>query len=305
MPDRPSPQKPSLKKPSSKKTELIEVRVSHETKREFLAACQRAGRTASDVVREGIDRFMAAERFPAAPEPAAESRGVIRLIPRPMRRKRWLAAGAGAAALAVFAALPSAAAPDFRSVFVALDANKDGVLSADEFADTKGEIVMVRSLKPLPSGQTFPRVAKDGEKTAMYRLPGDPDAGVVVRREAMHRTLDAAEPPTLAMIRRSHFASMDANKDGKVELEEFVADRRSAMVQGFTRLDADQDGAISAEEYRKISQPVMTWPVDMDTRLGVTVKVGALLSDEAVSSEFARLDADRDGKLSRREYLED
>jgi hypothetical protein len=48
-----------------KKTEMIEVRVSMETKRDFLEACRTAGRSASDVIREGMQAFVDRQSQPA------------------------------------------------------------------------------------------------------------------------------------------------------------------------------------------------------------------------------------------------
>jgi DNA-binding IclR family transcriptional regulator len=125
-------------RPPSKKTEMIEVRVSHETKRDFLAACRLEGRTASDVVRESVDTFIRGEgRLSVVAQPEAR-RPIFALIPAPLRRKRYLAIGAAAAGLTVLAALPSAAQPhDAASSscaqFEHVDANHDGQLSLDEF----------------------------------------------------------------------------------------------------------------------------------------------------------------------------
>ncbi|MFT3725409.1 MAG: hypothetical protein QM773_17710 [Hyphomonadaceae bacterium] len=121
-------------RPPSKKTEMIEVRVSHETKRDFLAACRREGRTASDVIREALDGYIAGGgRFPDA---APATKSLLTLIPKPLRRKRYLAIGAAAASLTVLAALPSAAqsrtAPACNR-FQQLDHDGDGKLSFDEF----------------------------------------------------------------------------------------------------------------------------------------------------------------------------
>ncbi len=54
-----TPQKPGLEKPGSsksrmKKSETLEVRIPHETKRAFLIACRDNGTTASEVVRDQV-----------------------------------------------------------------------------------------------------------------------------------------------------------------------------------------------------------------------------------------------------------
>lgn len=123
----------------SKKTEMIEVRVSHETKRDFLAACRREGRTASDVIREALASYIAGEPRARFPEEAAPPKApILTFIPKPLRRKRYLAITAAAASLTVLAALPSAAQSHTTpscTRFQQLDANHDGQLTYDEFGD--------------------------------------------------------------------------------------------------------------------------------------------------------------------------
>lgn len=130
----PEPAVTTDSRPPSKKTEMIEVRVSHETKRDFLAACRREGRTASEVIREALDSYIAGgARFPQA---APATKPFLALIPAPMRRKRYLAIAAAAASLTVLAALPSAAQsrnPPACDRFQQLDHDGDGKLSFDEF----------------------------------------------------------------------------------------------------------------------------------------------------------------------------
>ena len=130
----PEPAVTTDSRPPSKKTEMIEVRVSYETKRDFLAACRREGRTASEVIREALDGYIAGgSRFP---EEARFKKTLLTLIPNPLRRKRYLAIGAAAASFTVLAALPSAAqshpATDCAR-FHHLDANHDGQLTYEEF----------------------------------------------------------------------------------------------------------------------------------------------------------------------------
>lgn len=99
-----------------KKTEMLEVRLSHEAKTAFMARCQAKGMTASEAVRQFID----GER----PER------------KPRRSRGWAALAAALAGLALgAAAAPSLAqAGDDDAAFRRLDGNADGVLSVEEFA---------------------------------------------------------------------------------------------------------------------------------------------------------------------------
>jgi len=285
----------------SKKTEMIEVRVSHETKRDFLAACRGAGRSASDVVREAVQTFIEEQKRPKV-QPQ-HKRPLTMIIPKPIRKKRYLAAGAGLAGLAMIAALPSAAAPNLRSAFEGMDANRDGVLSVEEFVATPSDAkqVTIRPMKKLPAGTTVPHIPVAGEKQLLFILPQDGPPPQM--QKATHQSFEPKQAPTMAAVRRAMFELTDADGDGKVSLAEYVARQSAALVDGFEHLDTDKDGALSAAEYAKLSTTIMAWPVDTDTRFPTTVSVGPAASEEAVSGAFAKLDKDGDGKLSPQEYL--
>lgn len=104
-----------------KKSEVLEVRLPHETKAAFMARCHGAGRTASEAVRLFIDQELAGK---ATKTP--RTHGLV-----------WRALVAALAGLAVGAvAAPSLARPTTAShaTFDKLDANHDGVLSFEEFS---------------------------------------------------------------------------------------------------------------------------------------------------------------------------
>ena len=87
-------------------------------------------------------------------------------------------------------------------------------------------------------------------------------------------------PPADRLAQRpmdAPFTQYDANRDGKVTREEFMAVR--ALL--FLRYDANGDGAVTLPELRS--------------------RLPAQLADR-VGAAFARLDADRDGGISRAEW---
>lgn len=120
-----------------KKSESVEVRLPFEAKRDFLAACKAEGRTASEVIRGAIDAYVGHRNRPETGSARDASGKLATLVPKPLRRKRYLAVGAASVAgLAVLAALPSAAAAsnaDKAAAFSKLDSNADGVVSYREF----------------------------------------------------------------------------------------------------------------------------------------------------------------------------
>lgn len=102
-----------------KKSESLEIRIPHEAKQAFMARCQREGRSASEALRSYIDREIA---------PPAPKRG--RLVAGAL-----IAAAVGAVALPSLARQPATDAAELlrRAAFAQLDANRDGVLSLDEY----------------------------------------------------------------------------------------------------------------------------------------------------------------------------
>jgi len=102
-----------------KKSDMLEVRLPHETKVAFMARCRETRRTASEAVRVFIDQ----ELDGRAGRPSRPS-----LV--------WRVLAAALAGLAVgAAAAPSLARPlSTHGAFDRLDVNHDGVLSFEEFS---------------------------------------------------------------------------------------------------------------------------------------------------------------------------
>lgn len=98
-----------------KKSETLEIRLPHAAKVAFMDRCRASGVTASEVLRELIERE----------------------TPRPRRTmKRWQAALLAVAGLVIgAAAAPSIAQalPGSRAAFDQMDADRDGVISFAEF----------------------------------------------------------------------------------------------------------------------------------------------------------------------------
>jgi Ca2+-binding EF-hand superfamily protein len=283
-----------------KKTEMIEVRVSLETKRDFLVACKGAGRSASDVIREGMLTFIDGQ--------ARVAGGKTRVLPfaLPLIRKRYLAAGVAAMGLASFAALPSAAAPDLASMFKRMDANGDGVLSRAEFSAKQSDVTQLRlrTIKRDDSGKVVAPSADD--KPGIVFLPSDVgEKAIDALKEVRFQDLSAVgkPAPTADEMSQGSFVRLDADKDGQVSLAEYEARLGEMISEGFRKLDANADGSLDAGEYAAIGKPVLLMPVGSEPAFGVTAKYGALVSSGAVDSSFAKLDANKDGKLSLQEYL--
>ncbi len=323
----------------AKKSETLEVRLPYETKREFLDACREDGTTASEVVRGSIDRYLEERE---RPNPSQETGKLLNMItsavPKPVRKIRYAAGAAGVVALAALVALPSAAGPDLKSMFQRLDANKDGVLSADEFAgpktDGKADKVFVfhkTEKKDIDARDIDEKEAKAAAKgtpqikeQAYTFWLGDEEPNaeathnvVVERREVRVITNDkdgkAAKPDKLVLpedVQKSEFERFDANKDGKVSYDEFAGRQRTMLEAGFKLLDTNGDKMLSEEEYAKIASPISI-TLDADGKGDVDTEIEAKweaktvnpASAEKIKAQFEKLDKNGDKKLSLTEYL--
>lgn len=243
-----------MKKPRPpKKSESLEVRVPHGVKRAFMERARSRGRTASGVLRDFIEAYLAG----ASPED------------RTMLKRLATPAAATAVIGAVIAAhglMPTAASanPDFKSVFDKLDSNADGMLSEEELAgnapmagaaylEHKSDLghgavpLMVAvhsSFHARAHGAASPE-AKAGMRKTFAKLDGDASGTI---------TFGEFESHHLAVIRHA-FDSIDADQNGKIaraELEtamQHIPDEAAPDTVPFERLDGNSDGAIDWKEF--------------------------------------------------------
>jgi Ca2+-binding EF-hand superfamily protein len=151
------------------------------------------------------------------------------------------------------------------------DANKDGVVSLQEFNES--------------SAQRFAKIDANGdakltqEEFSQYRQQ---------RRKEHHK---------------AKFESMDTNNDGQVSKDEYLAHKRKRAEQRFASMDKNTDGNISDAEFvqgkrggklRSLKGHVMWkyWDKDGD---GVVTKQESL---EAWSQWFKRIDTNNDKTVS-------
>lgn len=119
------------------------------------------------------------------------------------------------------------------------------------------------------------------------------------------KTLDNdAEAPT-GLIDQATFAVIDTDADGKVSLREMAVHKHR---EGLAELDLDNDKRISAEEW-KAARPAASDDgtfarLDRNGDRFITEEeaVADLTEQQAFKEAFARMDLDRDGKLTWEEY---
>lgn len=295
-----------------KKSETLEVRLPHETKQAFLSACREDGTTASEVVRHSIDGYLDARQRPVNANPA---RNVITMIPKPIRKWRYAAGAVGALGLAGLAVLPSAAQADFRAMFDRLDTNKDGVLSVDEYftrlgstGDSGNKMIVIE--KRIESSDDAGAQPPPGETSEAFTfMLGDGESGdgeaVVQRSEVriIRNAADGGAPLEVpGALRKMEFDRFDTDKNGQVSFSEFQTRQREMLEAGFRRLDKDSDGSLTEAEYLRINTPVVITLSGTDGEV-LTENVRPLIDEDKAKANFAKLDKDRNGKLSLREYL--
>ena len=150
---------------SEKKSETLELRLEHQRKQAFMQACRERGVTASDAVRDYIDRFV------SEPAPPSSQRSLMREIAHMTYSHKFklTAMAMGVAAMAIITQpqghaiaddeafhrldtnkdgrlTPGEIHADDAMMFEAMDTNGDGAITRDEFV-TNSEIVRVETFE--------------------------------------------------------------------------------------------------------------------------------------------------------------
>lgn len=121
---------------------------------------------------------------------------------------------------------------DPAAAFDRLDANKDGAISRDEFAKTHEQRIERRI------------VLKDGQPVAGGVAPAAPVPPKHRKGKGMHR---------FGMMGGHMFTMADANKDGRVSLQEAT----DAAVRHFDMADANRDGRVTPDERRQMHRQMI------------------------------------------------
>jgi len=178
---------------------------------------------------------------------------------------------------------------------MAMDADKDGRVSKAEWQGPE---------------QAFERLDrnKDGFLDAQDRPEGGPDAGPGRDRKDgpdAKRGRDAPTPEQVTERAKEHFATLDKNKDGKLDADEVPMPKLLEMA------DTDKDGAVSLEEFvagalrrlregGKDARGKDARGKDARGKKGGEGRKGD--GGRLSGGMLRRFDADKDGKVSREEF---
>lgn len=254
----------------SKKTESLEIRVSPELKSELQRMSAARDRTMSDVVRDLIARQIDGR----GPNPTLESEPImIRKTSRYLLRAGLVALPALVLGLVYTTTLqtPAVASTEARVFFAELDKDRDGSVTATEYANF----------------------------LTLEEFEAEPDC------EAQGEPCSAEE---LAM---AEVARVDADGDGSVSYAELEAVILRGLAEEFLDFDIDENGFVTADEaaltiayFAREDGEVI--PEDCAALLNSETVAGA----EAVCGdphetriEIAERDTDRDGRVSLLEFL--
>jgi hypothetical protein len=249
---------------TQKKTEILQVRVPHGLKREFMERCRLENRVASDVVRDFLESFLA--------RPAE----ILRSEKAVMIRKRFIYPTLAAAGLvgAVVVTLPTAGqARSLQQAFAAADANHDGVLSDREW-----------------------EAASVGNPEAPLTVIEGPKVGVLVGASSP-AVLDTPTARSDDAKFGAHLVAVsDHNGDGKVSFEEYRIFRVVQAASLFARADVNADGQMTKEEFVSATLPAPMLRGKPNGHPVWTVK-------RDLEAYFDGMEKKNDGFVTREEYV--
>ena len=266
-----------MKRPP-KKDDTLEVRLPQETKQAFMERCKAEGSTASDTVRGFIEGHLAkplSAKEPAFYRPAASFAAI---------------AAFAAVGIALFTPTPSRAAPDLKSMFQEMDTNKDGKVSETEFAARRPMMARRDGAGPGQAGFGGPPPRAD-----VIFIAGPPPGAPMGPPPGPPPGMQPLSDKDREAFRAKMFGETDANKDGAVSFEEFVSHRRAQLEESFKTLDANKDG--------KVTQVEMTAALEAGPTPGAA-PVRFAFRGPPGDDMFARLDKNKDGAISDKEFAD-
>lgn len=211
-----------MRRKPPKKSESLEVRLAHPVKEAFMARARHRGQSASVLLRDFIDAYL------ANTDPSAEKRSIRkRLI------MRLAAVSFVVSVVALYSVLPTAvsASPDLKSLFERLDRDGNGLLSSTEFI-LEDKAGAGSALAQMDLGKMLPTLF-------VYHASGGLTGQV------------AGQPSTRNRL-QIVFSGQDSDGNGVVSYGEFEAANLKTLREAFEFIDVDDDAAIEQHELREV-----------------------------------------------------
>lgn len=275
----------------SKKSETLQVRLPYGMKKKFMERVQLENRSASDLIRDFIESYL------ASPVDIMNSPKVV------MIRRRFIYPGLIAAGLvgAVIIFMPNpGAAGILKSDFAAIDANHDGFIDGSEYRSPSPDAM----LHPVPGRMRRP--GPDGIN--MFDHEGRP-----LRVRTIHpgqKGEDLVAKPgevllTPAQMKQHLLNDSDADGDQKLSFEEYKQARLRGARSNFERYDVDVDDKVSREEYLAGRAPNLRPEVAerLEPAQVQAMKTSLPHRREMAAKVFEGLDRNHDGRLTRSEMI--
>ncbi|WP_170557504.1 EF-hand domain-containing protein [Ruegeria atlantica] len=259
----------------TKKSETLEIRVSYELKSKLADLSEQRGSSMSELVRGVIDRELAGP----SPENVGDDDMPIPTLSRFAPKSLYLLPVLLLAGLYWGSGqTPAQATPTSRVFFAELDRNGDGHITQTEFHEFLTE------------------------EDAQF-VPEDCDA--------------ASEPCTAEAIAAEEISRADSNADGHVEYSEFEIFFLAERAVEFLEYDADGNGVVSQDEFVAVEardlvefpDPEMDEPLSAECLTMVESEkiegiAKACMPAHELRMVMAELDADFDGRVTLREFLQ-
>ncbi|MBL8549980.1 MAG: EF-hand domain-containing protein [Hyphomonadaceae bacterium] len=229
-----------------KKSATLEIRLPHAVKEDFMARCKAEDSSASDVIRGYIDAHLARPISQPEKEPLMTR---LKPIAGPSVA---LAALVVAGAFVAFAANPSRAAPDLRTIFNQFDRDHDGTLTLEEFRagqDDDRIMIVERRVKEKGRGEAAGPPERVLHGPIIIPMRGAPDGRPPPGPPpGLEKGGERPSPEMAQSMARREFGRMDMDADSRVTFAEFETSHRALLRSSFVALDANEDGRLSAEE---------------------------------------------------------
>jgi EF hand len=202
-----------------KKSEMLEIRIPHPTKTAFMDKARAEGRSASEVVRDSIDDYLADE-----PSFSTPWQRTARFVQSRAKSLLLLSVGAVAAIAIGVAISPASAQPDLKTAFMALDVDGDGQISLSEFTNPKKALSTdISTNQPAPNARiaVASQPSVDTPVYVRFMLDTGTADGVLPLLVVVDMPKDGRSDADIVKLVGNAFAGLDRNGDGRLTPDEF------------------------------------------------------------------------------------